>query len=223
MSVYRIDNFHKGMIPDAALVETRPVLHTIKNFRYIYDGDVVRLCTRKGFTKFNAVDTAYPIQQLYVYRDLENNEHILGIMYDATNPTYNRWYRIAKTGSHVAITDEHTTARQHIIDVDGRVFFGTDGDGADTGWRWADNTSIVANTSYRVGIKKPSGELTLARRANDGRVATPDPSTMFVMNKTTQRYLAFPFVAPRDMDVGNVRITTRAFAAAPIAAQTPGA
>ena len=132
MAIYNISNFNRGMLRDASLVGEEPVLRTIKNYRYDYDGDLVKLQVRKGYDNFNATvlpGSAIP-QQLYLYRDLENNENLLSILHSASDANYNKWYKIKEVGANpIQITTEATTARKHIISVGGRVFFGTDKSG----------------------------------------------------------------------------------------------
>jgi len=104
MSIYNISDFSRGMLRDASLVGEKPVLRTVKNYRYDYDGDLVKLQVRKGYDNFNASVLANPPQQLFVYRDLENNEHLLGIIYNNGLAEY-RWYDINESTASAPISD----------------------------------------------------------------------------------------------------------------------
>ena len=206
MKAYRMDDFSRGLVRDATLVETKPVLRTVKNYRYDYDGDLVKLQVRKGYDNFNASVLANPPQQLFVYRDLENNEHLLGIIHTGTPLNEYRWYDINESTPSIPISDEEATPRKHIISVGGRVFFGTDGTGSDVGWRWADNTSILAGVSYRVGIKKPDLTFGYAAASVTGNTVSVAAIPDLYINTDTRRRVAFKHTFASATNIRSLKI-----------------
>jgi len=205
MSIYNISDFSRGMLRDASLVGEKPVLRTVKNYRYDYDGDLVKLQVRKGYDNFNASVLANPPQQLFVYRDLENNEHLLGIIYNNGLAEY-RWYDINESTASAPISDEEATPRKHINNVGGRVFFGTDGTGSDIGWRWADNASILAGTSYRVGIKRPNVVFAATAVAVSGHTVSVAAVADVELNTTTHKKIAIKLTFAQDTELASISI-----------------
>jgi hypothetical protein len=206
MKAYRIDNFSKGMIRDATLVETKPVLRTIKNYRYDYDGDLVKLLVRKGYDNFNANVLSNAPQQLYLYRDLENNEHLLGIVHTGTPVSEYRWYDINETGTNIPISEEEATPRKHAMSFLGRAFLGTDGTGSDIGWRWADNTSILAGVSYRVGIKKPDEVFAATAVAVSGHTVSVASIADVELNTTTRRRIGIKLTLTETTKMASISV-----------------
>jgi len=186
-----ISDFKLGQRRDANLVVERlQSLRTLKNYRLTYSGDGAKLKIRKGYTRFNSNEMAAPATQLFWFKDLDGNEHLLGII-DSGSVT-GLWRTVTESGAHLTLTTERTTARQPIVQAGNRVFFGTDKNGVgDIGWRWVDNTSILASTSYRVGIVRPAPPTITATPAASGHIATSD--TSIVMNATDQRKLAVQY------------------------------
>jgi len=204
----RVDNFSLGMSRDSATREDRLMtLRTLKNYSIDYtDG---RLKVRPGYTRWNDTALEATATQLFWLADLDGNEHLLGLLDDATHN--GQWYKIAETGSHIKISTEIGTARLPVIQVGNRVFFGTGKDVSQptaVGWRWADDTSITAGTSYRVGIARPTSEMSVTATTSTGHIATA--SNWVLMNRTDQRKLAIQYdVGASDVDVESIHAMVR--------------
>lgn len=185
-----ISDFKLGQRRDANLVVERlQSLRTLRNYRLTYSGDGAKLKIRRGYTRWNGTVMAAPATQLFWFKDLEGNEHLLGII--DSNSVTGLWRTIEETGAHITLTTETCTARRPIVQVGNRTFFGTDGSGSDIGFRWVDNTSIGAGVSYRVGIVRPSPATIVATATASGHIAVTDSAR--VMTVTAQRKLAIQY------------------------------
>lgn len=180
-----LDSFRLGQRADGALRDDRLLsLRRLKNFDIIYtDG---RLRMRKGYDRFNATELAGSPTQLFHYRMMTDpdTDHVLCIANDL-------WYKVAETGAHTQISDEAATAPRPVVQFGDRVFFGTDGDGSDIGFRWTDDTAIGTGDSYRVGIEPPDNPPNLSIETADGRRAAGDIGV--ILNSTNTRRIGIPF------------------------------
>ena len=205
-SEFRIDNFSLGMRRDGAMTQDRMyALRTLKNCDIDYtDG---RLVVRKGYSRWNAVALPYPANQLYWFGDMDGNENLLGVV---GNPTY-AWYKIAETGAHTRISAHAATTRRPAMTFGNRVLFGTDKDATEemaggNGFQWADNTSIVAGTSYRVGIKKPTEGPTVYNVDAEGKSSGLDAPAL-ELNDDSQRKFGLEYTPAVNLVVGSVRVS----------------
>ena len=215
----RIGNFSRGMIRDSATDEERLLsLRTMKNYFIDYtDG---RCKVRKGYTRWNDTALGATARQIFWFGDLSQNEHLLGII-DGSAFT-GRWFKIAESGAHTALTTETCTARRPVIQVGNRVFFGTDGDGADIGFRWTDNAGIVAGTSNRVGIARPGTGTYVSTSSAVGHTDTA--TNLVTMTTTTRRKLAIQYdVGAADLEIDAMYVSVAMEGAAGKAAEVPGA
>jgi hypothetical protein len=149
----RLDSFIRGMKRDSATDEDRLLsLRTMKNYFIDYtDG---RLKVRNGYSRWNDNEMVATATQLFWFGDLDGNEHLLGILDDATHN--GQWYKIAETGGHTRFDTQLATSPQPMIQVKNRVFYGTDSGAATARFMWTDNVAIAGATSYRVGIARSS-------------------------------------------------------------------
>ena len=192
----RLDSFILGMLRDSATHEDRLFsLRTLKNFDISYDDG--RLKVRNGYSRWNSTALADVAKQLFWFADLEQNEHLLAIANDL-------WFKIVESGAHTQISTEAATARRPVVQVGNRVFFGTDGDGSDIGFRWTDNTAIGAGLSYRAGIARPTVPPTLAAATPLGVTATPILGSRIELNATTQQKFASPFTLADTTRFGSI-------------------
>jgi hypothetical protein len=201
-------------------VERVPSLYTVKNYTGLYSGDTVKLKKRKGYTRFNSTALVATATQLFWFKDLDENEHLLGILDD--NLTNGQWYKIAESGAHTRIDTQIATARQPIVQVGNRVFFGTDEGGATSTFMWADDTSIGAGTSYRVGIARPGFGTYVSTGTDVGH--SPTATNLVTMNETSQRKFAIQYdVSSEDVTVSTIKISVAMEDNASKGAEVPGA
>jgi hypothetical protein len=196
----RIDNFSLGLRRDSALVEDRmPSMRTLKNWEILYtDG---RLRIRPGYTRWNGTELEATATQLFWFADLSGNEHLVGILDDAMHN--GQWYKIAESGAHTRFDTQIATARQPIIQVKDRIFYGVDSGGATAAFMWADDTSLGAGAAYRVGIARPQTAHTITPTTATGH--THEGADTVYMDRTDQRKLAIQYdVGATDVEIESI-------------------
>lgn len=184
-----IDNFKLAQRRDGALREDRLwSLYTLKNLDIIYvDG---RLEVRKGSAYWN--DTELPAEptQIYWWRNLQGQEHLLAICSDLVD----RWYVVKESGAHVLLIDELAISQCIVAPVDNRLIVGTDHN-----LFWTDHDAIGGAThSYRLGIKRPGeppSAVAVLAEGNIVGVVFPSAATpnWWEINNTTRQKIAAKF------------------------------
>ncbi len=204
----KIQSFIYGLRRDSALDEERLLsARTLTNYAIDYsDG---RLKVRKGYSRWNSTILAATATQLFWFADLNGNEHLLGIL--DGDLTSGLWYDILESGAHVKFDTQIATARQPIVQVKNRVFYGTDSGGATASLMWADDASLGTGDSYRVGIIRPSQPLGVTTGASAGHTPVPDPGVKIVLNPTTQRKWGIPFTISTKTVMAGVTVSMQRF------------
>lgn len=206
----RLGNFSKGQLRDSATDEERLLsLRTLKN--YFIDYSDGRLKVRNGYSRWNDTALDNPAQQLFYFVDLSQNEQLIGIVEDTADDV-EKWHLINESGAHAVLKDEIATPRRPVVSIGNRCVFGTD-----TDLYWLDSNG----TAYRLGIARPSDQVTVALAAGQGNIGSftlptdaqqaGAPNVGLRLNDAGQERLAMVYTPGADQTIQNIPINFRAY------------
>lgn len=208
MPELRLSNWRLGMRRDSALRDDAMIsARTLENFSISYAGESARLRIRNGYTRWNTNALGAPADQIYMFSDMLQNEHLLGI--------YNsRWYELNQVAAHEQLINVAATARRPILQFGNRCFFWTDDDGDGLSGYWTDDTQLNgAPKAFRLGIKKPAEAPTLVTVTVDGHLGTPAGASFIELNPVAQRRVGIQYDCAYNMTVDHIFLSAGRFTA----------
>lgn len=201
---WRLGQRRDSALRDDAIISAR----TLENFSIVYAGESARLRIRNGYTRWNTNAFGAPADQIYMFSDMLQNEHLLAL--------YNNfWYEINQVAAHEQLIAVTATARRPILQFGNRCFFWTDDDGDGLSGYWTDDTQLgSAPKAFRLGIKKPAEAPTLVTITVDGHLGAPAGASFIEVNTTTQRWVGIQYDCAYDVTVDHIFINSGRFEAA---------
>lgn len=196
-----------GGIRDDALKSFRRLV----NYDVIFGGEYPRLRVRPGFSRWNATALPGVASQLYSFADMDQNWHLLARCPDSGDYY---WYEASEAGVHTQLSAYEATGRKAVVQFGNRVFLGTDGtDTDDPGMIWTSDAELSgAPYSYRLGIKKPEGEVAIGEITGHGNPTNSRDDYMYI-DTSGQRKLGIKYtVGANDEVVSGILIQCRNYA-----------
>lgn len=201
---FLFQNFVRGLKRDSTnpddLVNS---LYTMTNYKLKYTSGMPRLVVRKGYERWNTVETPAPVKQLYLFTDQTRNDVLMGVC-------GGYWYRFIKTTTHEKLNTGAATVpvdsaggirNLPVLTVGNRVMFATN-----SGWYWSDYESMDTSTkSYQIGIDPPDEPPIIQKDNAIGNDVTAGWSEV-ILNTTTHREVYYKLVVTDSIKISHINL-----------------